>query len=586
MQGIHLVAEAPSGIGKTSAVLSGVLAAAIARRLRVLYLVRTHKQLDRVASELAKLSNKHPLKALIFRGRLSLCPYLDLPLLHQGPSSLDYCMALRATGKCSLYERFFDLEHLPRPGKVLDVQWLLEFSQRASVCPYEVLRAYLHSSEIVVANYLHLFSELKETFLERMGTPLGKLILVIDEAHNLPETLREAYSLELSEEEARWCHEELKKIPPPRMLSNFLEQFIDLKRWQFPRMVIDPLHETARSGILKSIEGMISQITSMRLALGLPPTTPLVKLLLLAKLVVLLPKGSWSLLIKSSNGKRVLKFLLLDVRAFSREIFHCIASSISISGTLSPLEVYAELLGISNRRRFLHVPSPYSPSQLLVLTCKAVTTRYPKRTTGNYRKMVLKISEISRAVPLNIGVFCASYEVLQGLLDAGLQHALEKPLFIENPKSGRGELDEAIEGFKRCADRGGAVLLGVLGGRFSEGADFPGKEMGVSVIVGVPYAKPSPELEELEAFYSSLLGGRGRAFAYLLPAVRRAAQAAGRTIRSLHDRGAIVLMDYRYASPRCRRLLPSWISSRMRVVEDAPGVLAKELSFFFGVPPS
>ncbi len=581
-----MVAEAPSGIGKTSAVLSGVLAAALARRLRVLYLVRTHKQLDRVASELDALSNKHPLRALIFRGRLSLCPYLDLPLIYQGAYSLDYCMALRATGRCLLYERFHELEHLPRPRKVLDVQWLLEFSQRTGVCPYEVLRAYLHSAEIIVANYLHLFSDLKELFLERMSTPLGKLILVVDEAHNLPDALRDAYSLELSEEEVQWCCEEIEKIPPPKLLSSFMEQFIDLKRWQSSKVSINFPSEASCSAIMENAEKILSQITSMRLALGLLPTTPLAKLLLLIKLVVLLPRGSWRLVVKSLNGERILKFLLLDVRAFSKEIFHGVASSISISGTLSPLEVYAELLGIPSRRILLHVPSPYSPSQLLVLVCKAVSTRYPKRTASNYRKMALKISEISKAIPFNVGVFCASYEVLQGLLDAGLQQMLNKPLFIEHPGSTKEELDEAVGEFRRHADRGGAVLLGVLGGRFSEGADFPGREMSVSIIVGVPYAKPSPELKELEIFYSSLLGGKGRIFAYLLPAMRRAAQAAGRVIRSLHDRGAIVLMDYRYASPLCRRLLPSWISSRIRVIEDEPGVLTKELSLFFGVPPS
>jgi Rad3-related DNA helicase len=63
--------------------------------------------------------------------------------------------------------------------------------------------------------------------------------------------------------------------------------------------------------------------------------------------------------------------------------------------------------------------------------------------------------------------------------------------------------------------------------------------------------------------------------------MKKASQAAGRPIRTLEDRGAIVFLDYRYATSYCRGFLPSWLTDGLKVLPDKEGVLAKEICGFF-----
>jgi Rad3-related DNA helicase len=63
--------------------------------------------------------------------------------------------------------------------------------------------------------------------------------------------------------------------------------------------------------------------------------------------------------------------------------------------------------------------------------------------------------------------------------------------------------------------------------------------------------------------------------------LRRASQAAGRSVRRLEDRGAIVFLDDRYATPSCSRLLPSWIIENMKSSNDSDGILFNKLKAFY-----
>jgi DNA excision repair protein ERCC-2 len=126
--------------------------------------------------------------------------------------------------------------------------------------------------------------------------------------------------------------------------------------------------------------------------------------------------------------------------------------------------------------------------------------------------------------------------------------------------------DAMIQRFKSMGDHGGAVLLSVQGGRNSEGEDYPGSQMDTVIVVGVPFAKPSIKLEAQINYYESLFPGEGKLLAYLYPAVRKAAQAAGRPFRLLSDRGVIVLMDSRFLWKEIRDNMPSWIMKNAKIV--------------------
>jgi len=135
--------------------------------------------------------------------------------------------------------------------------------------------------------------------------------------------------------------------------------------------------------------------------------------------------------------------------------------------------------------------------------------------------------------------------------------------------------------FKACAKQEGAILLGVQGGRSSEGVDYPGDQMNSVVIVGVPYAEPTPKVKAQIGYFEKHYPGFGREYGYVLPAMKKASQAAGRPIRTLEDKGAIIFLDYRFATQYCQRFLPSWIRNNLKILPDRDGAIAWELGRFF-----
>jgi DNA excision repair protein ERCC-2 len=101
------------------------------------------------------------------------------------------------------------------------------------------------------------------------------------------------------------------------------------------------------------------------------------------------------------------------------------------------------------------------------------------------------------------------------------------------------------------------------------------------VVVGVPYARPTPRVDSLIDYYDSRFNRKGRDYAYVLPAMTRAIQAAGRPVRRLDDRGVIVLLDQRFGSPYLKRFIPSWLSEVTEMIHDDPEVTAHRVESFF-----
>jgi DNA excision repair protein ERCC-2 len=106
----------------------------------------------------------------------------------------------------------------------------------------------------------------------------------------------------------------------------------------------------------------------------------------------------------------------------------------------------------------------------------------------------------------------------------------------------QADLMEAVSKFKSA--KGSAVLHAVSGGRISEGVDFPGEEMEVAVIAGIPYPKPTAKQRALQHF-CEIRFGRGWEHAVQAPTTRKVQQAIGRLIRSETDRGVAVILDKR-----------------------------------------
>jgi len=163
------------------------------------------------------------------------------------------------------------------------------------------------------------------------------------------------------------------------------------------------------------------------------------------------------------------------------------------------------------------------------------------------RRIEDRIVGLCNSTTKNTMVFFRSYEMLKSMRPA-LEEGIDRRLYWEESRS-RGFAD-AVQSFKSGRN---AVFFTVMGGKVSEGLDFPGEELNLAIIVGLPYPPPSLVSEELKARFDKKYGfGKGWDYTSLAPAIRKTQQAIGRLIRMETDRGAAVILDSRASRYRAQ----------------------------------
>ncbi|TFF91944.1 hypothetical protein EU545_02505, partial [Candidatus Thorarchaeota archaeon] len=281
------------------------------------------------------------------------------------------------------------------------------------------------------------------------------------------------------------------------------------------------------------------------------------------------------------SRQRALEMVALDPTAVTRPLLRTIRCSVAVSGTATPLSAYAEMLGFGDESVQVSFQSPFSHQTRIGVVVQGVDTSYNARSDEMFMRMVDHCVAVVEGTPGNTGIFTTSYGIAAALRRAGLEKKISKRLFLEKQDAGGKQNDEMIQEFRLQGNNGGAALLGVQGGRNSEGGDFPGPTMESVVVVGVPYARPTPRIEALISFYDTLFDGKGRDYAYVLPAMTRAIQTAGRPVRRLNDRGVIVLLDQRFETPYLARFMPPWLREIVQSIPDSPEMLSSLVKGFF-----
>lgn len=607
-KGSHVVIEGCNGLGKTVAVLSATLPYVKEKKLSIIYCCRTHKQADRVIEELKIISKKHQVTGLSLRGRKEMC--LN-PLLNKSSIDskvmMDACRTLKEQGKCVYYENIRkDLKHcfavqrqlLSRPILASEIR---DVCKKEVFCPYELSKFLINSVDVISTNYVYLFnSDVRHSFLQGYNKSLSRVVLVLDEAHNLPELATEFAGDSLTSSSISYAYNEAKKNDCKRIadfcrrfekITKSLSELAEEELYIPPVIFVDILKkETQIDDILSFLDYMHSlseQISYRLLSEGKYPRSYMHKFCtFLLKWIATSRRESYFHVLskysaKGSLSSSKLEIIALDPRELTRDILSSVYCSISISGTLEPMSAYVLLTGLPNITKCDALPSPFPDENILCAVSLGVTTCFDHRTLEMYNKIARRVAEVVHATPTNIGVFVTSYDLLKGLLDIGFSKLIDKPLFCEKSIVSSRENDSLISHFKSQARKGGGVLLGVQGGRNSEGVDYPGDQMDSVVIVGVPYARPTSRIAAKLRYYESQFPGHGYEYSYIIPALRKSSQTAGRPVRSLNDRSAIIFLDYRIATSYCKKYLPLWIRKNLKTLPDKDGVLFENVSRFF-----
>jgi DNA excision repair protein ERCC-2 len=469
------------------------------------------------------------------------------------------------------------------------------------VCPYELVKAALSDIKVVALSYLYVFDPvIRNAFLKNLDSQLQKTILIVDEAHNLPETAIDISSSSLSLFVIKQAELEAKKYENKQIeaFAHFfrseiekLTENINREEIVSPESIVEIIQKqgsiTNPRDFFEELHEVGSSIRRNLLAEGKNPRSYIhgMSEFLLRWLDTLGDDSYINVASKYTTRENVktakLEIVALDPAKVTAPVFSFTYSNIIMSGTLQPLEAYAKITRLPENTVQCIVPSPFPKEHVLSLVCLGVSTAMEKRTPAMYQTIIERIAEVVQNTPANTGVFTASFGVLNSLLAEGLEKALDKRLFHERRGMSSKVNEKIVAEFKDCGERDGAVFLGVQGGRTSEGVDFPGNQMNSVIIVGVPYAEPTPRVKAQISYYETCFPNLGREYGYVLPAMKKASQAAGRPIRTLEDRGAIVFLDYRFATSYCRSFLPSWISNEMKVLPNSDKILAHEIREFF-----
>jgi len=235
-----------------------------------------------------------------------------------------------------------------------------------------------------------------------------------------------------------------------------------------------------------------------------------------------------------------LKLLCRDPSRLLGGVFEGLAGAVCMSATLRPADFYERLLGLPEKRiRRVRQDSPFPHGNRRVLVLPDVSTEYRRRDRDRVETARL-VSEAIRAVPGNVAVFFPSFAFRDRI--AALLKLGDRPVLVQE----RGMSDEAraaLLGTMRRAE--GHVLLGVLGGIFSEGVDLPGDALLAAVVVGPSLPQANLERRLLQEWFQERYE-EGFRYAWLVPGLSRVVQAAGRVIRTPSDRGAVILVGRRF----------------------------------------
>ena len=581
--------EAPTGIGKTVATLAAALAAREEGQ-RVLFCTRTHRQADRAIEELKAISRNlrgEGVVGMSLYGKKHLCLDERVMRAEAVEDAMDVCSMLKRRQECEYYLKFHAMRSWlegARFKSIVSSAEVKSFAMRHRICPYELAMLTSGKCDVIALTYAYVFDEKSAgAFMGKAGIELSDCVLLIDEAHNLPDVLTRFATAVLYYRDVREAAEEAMLQRDPVLRSACI-RLMDLMKDVEGEAVLDGTRildaiEDVAGGCLhlaQRAEKLAEEVRLARLRRGEAPRSWLASVAGYLRRVV--ATSGMEEFAHIARSRRYLKVVPLSPSVLSYRLSES-ASAVLFSGTMRSAGL-EELLDIEMRK--VSLGCPYEREYYIALVQYGATTAEPARSGETYRKLASRCLEAVRATPGNAAIFAASFEVLEGMLREGLRKEIEamgRRCFIERREMRSEQHYKMLQEFKGGENN---VLLAVAGGRSSEGVDFPGKQLLTAVVAGVPYAEPSLELEMQEKY----LRRRHRNaydLVYAAPAVQKAVHSMTRPIRSLRDVAAMVLIDRRFR--KLRRFMPSWIDSSLRAVPDEEGAIERELALFYALAP-
>ena len=540
-----LMAQAPTGIGKTLGTLFPMLKAAASEGL------------DRVFFLTAKTSGRAlALEAMrTLHGARHAWPVRTLELVARDKACEHPDRACHGDS-CPLARGFYDRLPSAREAALALPTWdkaaVRTLALSHGICPYYLNQELARWSDVVVGDHNHFFDA--SAMLHGLAAAHDwRVGVLVDEAHNLVPRARAMYSASIDGAAAR----ALKRAAAPplkRALGRVTRQWNALLREisDAPYRVLDAPPQP----LLEAIQQAAAAIGEHFAEQPAQPDPPLQAFWFDALHLLRLAEsfGAHSLFDLTRSPRGAVLCLRNVLPAPHLKPRFAAARSITLfSATLQPERFHRELLGLPDDTAWIEVDSPFEGGQLQVRIDGRISTRWRHRA-ASLDRLVERIAAQYRERPGNYLAFFSSYEYLDSAAARFVQRHADVPAWQQS--RGMSEPEQAAF-LERFAAGGRGIGFAVLGGSFAEGIDLPGDRLVGAFIATLGMPAASAVNEEMRRRLDALCGD-GFDYAYLFPGLQKVVQAAGRVIRTTSDRGVLHLMDDRFLDRRVRDLLPRW----------------------------
>ena len=564
-----LFAMAPTGVGKTiSTVFPAVKAVGEGLTEKIFYL--TAKTIVRtVAEETFSLLSDHGLmfKTVTITAKEKIC-VLEKPECN--PFACPRAKGHFDRVNKALFDMLTNEKNITRD--------LIEaYAEKHVVCPFEFCLDLTLWADAIICDYNYVFDP--TVSLKRFFSGEGKnnYVFLIDEAHNLPERAREMYSATLWKEEFLNVKRLLGKQMPKlaKRLDACNKEMLRLKR------ECDSFTEhTEFGGLVLHLTRFLTDCEEYlkdEKRLGSERDAVLNLYFEARHFLAMYDFSDTDYRFYTSYGEDGSFYARVQCMQPARALAEQLKkgkSAVFFSATLLPVRYYMEELGGSEEDYAIYVPSPFQKEQRLVAVGCDVNFRYANRGQKMYEKAADYILKFAKARKGNYFVFFSSYRMLQDVavvLEEKLEVQENGNRQKESEDSPKGEIilhrqktnmteSEREDFLAEFTEESVETHIGlcVLGGIFGEGIDLKGERLIGAVIVGTGLPLVCDERELFRRYYDEQAepGRDGFSCAYLYPGMNKVQQAAGRVIRTVEDKGAILLLDDRFAGNQYASLFP------------------------------
>ena len=545
----HLFVQAPTGIGKTlSAVFPALKAMGEEMGDKLFYL--TARTITRsVAETCFDLLRDRGLyfTTVTITAKEKLCP---MEKVECNPDACPYAKGHFDRVNDAIYDIIYQEKSITR-------EVILEYAAHYQVCPFEFCLDISNWVDGIICDYNYVFDpnvRLKRYFSDKV---IGDYLFLADEAHNLVGRAREMYSAVLCKEDFLAVRRIVRhrSVKVAERLKRCNRNLLELKRECAEWKLLEDVNLFAANlmRLFGDLEAFMEEEREF------PDRDLVLDFYFAVRHFLNMYEGLGDHYQIYTEFKQDGRF---ELKLFCIDPSKCLADSLEkgrccifFSATLLPIMYYKKLLSGNPEDYAVYAHSPFDKKNRILLIAADVSSRYTRRNRNEYSKVLDYIKALAESHRGNYLVFFPSYQYMAAaaaLLEEEESHPFSWQ--IQSPHMTEGEREDFLTLFEQERKKS-FVGMCVLGGIFSEGIDLKADQLEGAVVVGTGLPMVSTEQEILKHYFDSRKEN-GFQYAYQYPGMNKVMQAAGRVIRTMEDRGVILLLDDRFLKPDYQDLFP------------------------------